>query len=895
MERTKLFISLTQLFFCILFSTYGFSQTIVKGIVMDNINNFPIEGANIEVTGTIDGTFSKSDGSFILEINDKLPAKIAITYIGYELKEITITKPTDNLLISMVPGALVGQKVVVSASRKREKIQEAPSAMDVIDEKTIRADAVANPFLSLRNRVGLDVNQTGVNNGHITLRGRTSAFQTETFVIADYRNLILPGLGAIAYNQQPIDPIDLDKIEIVKGPGSALYGPGVEAGIVHFISKSPFDEQGTTLSIGGGTRNTMQASFRHAGLSPDKKFGFKLTGYYRSARDWEIDPSDPEDALRLKSFQAQILSSLTQEVITTKIPDYNTESYGFLGTLAFKPDVETTVTLQGGWSIGKGIFRTAEGEGYTEIPRPFGQVRIQSGGFFGQAFWSSYDGSDGKAYLFTSGTTTIFEGHQIEGQLQYNFDIGEDLLNWIFGVDYRLNIIDTKNTVHGRYEEEDNYTIIGGYTQAEIKLTKTLDLVGATRFDHFIALDEFALSPRLGLVYKPSPKHTLRLTFNRAFGAPAGINLFADFPLANRGAFSTYLIGGADPLTFNDPNTTSLIPGFGVTEGIGMDLQTTFSLITQQLSQGEFLSNEVLNYLVSNTNNIGGISAGVLSQGLRARPDKLKLSRSNMYEIGYKGLFKDKLGITFDFYYNQRKNIFSTPFQASPLVLQPNLATDLSQALNNVLDEEVLNSLGWTQEDLINLYAGAAQGIAINSETGMPNFLGVIRSDQTPEDFPIPTIDVTYYNVGELDYFGLDFAVKYYFTGDFSAFGSLSWLSQTYFENLSLGSGGDASTLDYSLNIPDMKFKLGAEYHPDFGLNGFLIVRHQNAWQSAAGLPWTGPVDGFTIMDLGLGYTFLNNLSANMTITNLFEEEYRAFFGAPKIGRQIIGKIYYHF
>ena len=99
-------------------------------------------------------------------------------------------------MVSLVPGVLVGQEIVVSASRKQEKRQEAPSAMEVLTSDELKVDGVMNPFLSLRKVVGLDISQTGVDAGHITLRGRAAMFQTETFVMADYRNLILPGSGS---------------------------------------------------------------------------------------------------------------------------------------------------------------------------------------------------------------------------------------------------------------------------------------------------------------------------------------------------------------------------------------------------------------------------------------------------------------------------------------------------------------------------------------------------------------------------------------------------------------------------------------------------------------------------------------------------------------------------
>ena len=870
------------------------AQTIIEGIVMDNSKDIPISGASISVNGTESGTHSGDDGAFVLEVWQELPTRISITFLGYELKEIDIIAPTNNLLVSLVPGALVGQEIVVTASRKREKVQEAPSAMDVIEEKELQVDIVSNPFLSLRNKMGLDVAQTGVNGGHITLRGRSAVFQTETFVMSDYRNLILPGLGTLAYGQQPVDAIDLEKIEIVKGPGSALYGPGVEAGIVHFISKSPFDLQGTSISIGGGTRNTIQGAIRQAGVSANRKFGYKFTGYYRNTRDWEIDPDDPVEASHLASFQPTVVSSLTGEVITRNIPDYDVLSYGFTGTMAFRPGDNTTITAVGGWSVEKALFRTSQGEGYTAAPRPFGQIRVQSGGWFGQAFWSYHGGSDGKAFLYPTGLTTITESHQMEGQLQYNFNLGGERLNVIAGSDYRFNTIDSKRTVHGRWEDRDDYTIIGGYLQTELKVSKKLDLVGAARVDRFVALEESSFSPRLGLVFKPSPKHTLRATFNRAIGAPTAINLFADLPLADNGAFQLHLLGGADAVSFDRPRTTSFLPGVGEADGIGVNLQDVFTLLTGQLEDLGAIPTDIMEYLISMKDRVTGFSHGVLSQTPLTR-DKLQLSNSNMYEIGYKGLIDDKLGIEVDVYYNHRRNVVSAPFQASPLVLQPTLAADLSTAITTGLDEERLAGIGLSPMAIINMYHGLAETISLDTDSRQPKVLGLVRSDQTPGSSAVPTLDLAYYNIREIDYFGLDFSLKYYITGDFSASGSLSWLSQAYFEDVPVGEGAGSPTTDFSLNIPDTRIKLGMELNPEIGVNAFVMVRYQSDWISNSGLPWAGPVEEFVIADLGVGYSFRNGVRVNATVTNLFEEKYRAFFGAPKIGRQLLARTYFHF
>ena len=881
--------------FFLVSGSYLNAQTTIYGMVMDNINDMPLVGAHIEISGTKEGTYSNEDGSFTLVINEKLPIKISVTSIGYELRELKITKPSNNLLVSMVPGALVGQETVITASRKEEKEQEAPSAMDVIEAKTIKADAVVNPFISLRNRVGLDFTQTGVSNGNITLRGRNSMFQTETFVIADYRNLIIPGLGGIDYNQQPIDPIDIERIEIVKGPGSALYGPGVEAGIVHFISKNPFDEQGTSISVGGGTRNTIQASFRHANVTPDNKFGYKITGYYRQSNDWEIDTTDAVERARLESFRPNIVSSLNGEVVASGTPDYNLEMYGVTGTLIYNLNEKLSITGLGGWAINKGIFRTSEGEGYNSSPRPFAQLRVNSDNFFGQVFWSSHQATDGRVFLYSSGLTNIFVADQYEGQFQYNLDVLNEKLNFVVGADYRLNTMDTKGTLHGKFENMDSYDILGAYAQFEYNIGKRVDIVGATRYDQFFALDQGALSPRFGLVYRPTPKHTLRATYNRAYGAPAGLNLFADFPLASNANFNTHLLGGAEPLTFNDPQTTSFVPGIQPANGVGMDLKSLYNLISLDLLNQGAVPKEIMDYLLSSVENIEGISPGALSQPFRPRNQKLELSNSHVFEIGYKGLFYDKIGITIDAYYNIRQNLFSTPFQASPVVFQPTLGQDLENAILAGLNPDGLEGIGLSVEAIANMYGGYAEALAFDGQTGTPNPLGVISSDQAPSNASIPNLDVTYYNIDQIEYFGLDASIKYYFTGDFNVYGNVSWLSQSYFEDVQVGSAETGNKINYSLNVPDLKLKLGIDYFPEFGPNGFVMVRYQNEWQSEAGLPWSGPVEAYTVVDAGFGYSFENNVSINCTVTNLLMEKYRGFFGSPRIGRQFMAKMYYHF
>jgi outer membrane receptor for ferrienterochelin and colicins len=875
-------------------SSTALAQTTLTGSVRDAEDGQALVGANIIIAGTTVGTTTDGNGNFSLTTERSFPLTLRVSYIGYKTREVPLSSAQSTLTIRLDPDIML-ENIIVSASRRPEKIQEAPASVSIVSAQTLANDAVGNPFLSLRNLVGVDVGQAGINSGFITLRGSSQVFQTETFVMADYRNLVLPGLGTLGYGQQPIDPIDLARVEVVRGPGSALYGPGVEAGVVHFISKDPFQYPGTSVSIGAGNRNAFETAIRHAGTTKSNKLGYKVFGFYRTARDWELDPNDQVDAAHLATFQDEIRSSVNPDVTYfTTIPDYYTESISLTGTLEYRPTDKTSITGVGGWSMGKFIFRTAQGEGYSKAPRPFGQVRLQSGGLFAQAFWSYFDGRDGNQGLYTTGLTTITKSHQFESQLQYNFMTLNDKLDITAGADYRLNTVDTERSVHGRYEDDDDFLIYGAYVQGDARLSDKLNLIAAGRVDRFTALDATSFSPRLGLVFKANANNTFRITYNRAVGAPTSINLYADLALQEAAAYKIHLLGGAQPITFNEMQGSGFVPGLTVYNGTNLALMPVYAVTTAGIAQSGAFPQSLVDYLQSLTPQITGSSAGVMNMAPRSR-DKLKLSESNMFEVGYKGIFANKLSVIVDVYHNRRNNMLSAPMPASPLLVQPTLGADLGAFVAATADPAVLAQYGLTPEALGAIYAGVAQQRIALDANGNLQPLGVVRSDQTNPDSSKPTIDITYYNLSEIRYTGVDFGLDYSFTKNLMAFASVSWLSQNMFRDVPVGEEDNSPTVDFSLNVPDTKFKVGMQFQPETGFNANVAVRYQNAWEAINGAPFSGPVDAFTLVDLGAGYRFVGGLALSATVTNLFNEEYRFIYGAPKIGRQIATRATYTF
>ena len=256
--------NLYLLFLLLMISSSLYAQS-VSGTVSDK-NGEALIAANILVKGTSIGTITNLEGKFNLDSTSGFPCILAVSYIGFTTKEIEVRQATSDLQIQLIRTGFIGQEIVVSASRKSEKLQQAPAAVFVIGAKEVAfsGGAIAS-VRSLINTPGVELQQQTGQRINIALRGANGIFDTGVFPMLDNRSLITPGLGVFDSQNSPLNNIDIERVEVVLGPGSALYGPDVSSGVVHFISKSPFKHPGTTLELVYGEMNTFKSVIRHAG------------------------------------------------------------------------------------------------------------------------------------------------------------------------------------------------------------------------------------------------------------------------------------------------------------------------------------------------------------------------------------------------------------------------------------------------------------------------------------------------------------------------------------------------------------------------------------------------------------------------------------------------------
>jgi hypothetical protein len=154
--KSNFFIRLTLFLFATFAGTVFLNaQNTVSGTIKDKTSHEPTIGANVVIKNTTIGAQTDVDGKFTINTAQAFPWTVVISYTGYKSQEIVVNAATDKLDIGLEENETLINEVVVSASRRAEKIQESPAAISVVNAKKLQLDNVGNPVFSLRNTVGL--------------------------------------------------------------------------------------------------------------------------------------------------------------------------------------------------------------------------------------------------------------------------------------------------------------------------------------------------------------------------------------------------------------------------------------------------------------------------------------------------------------------------------------------------------------------------------------------------------------------------------------------------------------------------------------------------------------------------------------------------------------------
>jgi outer membrane receptor protein involved in Fe transport len=287
--------------FCVVgFFTKTFAQepVIVAGTITDAETKEPLIGVNVILKGSVQGTVSDVSGKFSLRITRALPVTLGISIIGYQSKEIEITASNSNLNIELASQVMLGQEVVVSASRVEESVLQSPVSVEKMDIRAIRETPQATFYDALQNMKGIDMNTQSMTFRSVNMRGFNANGNTRTVQLIDGMDNQAPGLNFPVGNIVGMSELDLESVEVLPGAASALYGPNAINGIILMNSKNPFQYQGLSANVRTGIMNEKSRSTPTTGFfdgairyakSFNDKVAFKLNVAYLQANDWQAN------------------------------------------------------------------------------------------------------------------------------------------------------------------------------------------------------------------------------------------------------------------------------------------------------------------------------------------------------------------------------------------------------------------------------------------------------------------------------------------------------------------------------------------------------------------------------------------------------------------------------
>ena len=210
------------------------AQTTIKGSVVDEETNQPLPGVNIVVKGTYTGVSADFDGNFTITTDEALPITLEVSYLGFGTKMIEVTSADSAMNISLVPGSDSLDEIVVAASRFAQRIFESPITVEKFSAKQIQQTPSADFFNGLENIKGIQLQQGGLFLNQVVTRGFATVYNEGFVTLVDMMNNMSPLFGFAMGNLIGLNELDVQSVEVIPGPASALYGADAYKGIMFF-------------------------------------------------------------------------------------------------------------------------------------------------------------------------------------------------------------------------------------------------------------------------------------------------------------------------------------------------------------------------------------------------------------------------------------------------------------------------------------------------------------------------------------------------------------------------------------------------------------------------------------------------------------------------------------
>jgi outer membrane receptor for ferrienterochelin and colicins len=564
----------------------------------------PLGGVSVRVEGSNRSAQTGSDGTYRLDGVPAGPHTLTFSLSDNSTTETGVevaagaTRTVDKTVDWDV--SFAETITVTSVSRRQERVTEAPAAVTVVSPEEIEREASSGQVPKLLEFTpGVDFTQSGLYDFNFNTRGFNSSLNRRILTLIDGRDPSVPFLGAQEWAAVSFPLDELATVELVRGPGAALYGANAFNGVLNMTTRSPRGSEGGKIRLTGGELNTQRADLRYAGALGGSTF-WKLVGGYQRSDDFTRSRNASVEYATFCATTTQT-NCLRREARPLAADE---AKIGFGGLrLDHYFGESTALTFEGGTASLEGpTFVTGIGRvQVTDVTRPWGRVNFNTLHWNVLGYYDKRKAEDQVA--LASGALLWEDSSNANGEIQGNvgFAGGKGFL--VGGVAYKQTKVDTSNpagfhTLMAQAKDEHSQAAFG---QLEYSFSERLKAVVAARVDDSTLHDQ-QFSPKGSLVFAATPSHTFRVTYNEAFQVPNYSEFFLRAP------------AGA-PITAFAPLEAALAP---------------------------FLGGQTL----------GLRSIPILALG----NGNLEVEEITSYEVGYNGIFGSQLFLTLDYYQSEVEN-----------------------------------------------------------------------------------------------------------------------------------------------------------------------------------------------------------------------------------------------
>jgi len=417
-----------------------------------------------------------------------------ILYAASETASQTTLAAMDLELIKEDLAFLKEETVSIAAAHE-QPISEAPSNVYVITAEDIQHSGATDIPTILRRIPGMEVIQMTAAHYDVSVRGDNQPRANKLLVLIDGRSIYRDAQGEVLWKLLPISLLEIKRIEVLKGPASVLYGFNAFDGVVNIITKSPEEMKGLTLQFGGGEFGTITSS-AIVGGTIQENFGYRLSLGRDQTNQW-----DDRDALAFRNHR-------------------------FNGLLEYTTSQEGTLQVSGGFANSNQYQGPNVGNVLvTQEPvHSYANIRFNLQEFLFQAYWNKWDQTSPLSahpniqpflQLFNKdgGNDLDIESNSFTVHGKHGFTLGQ-INKFTYGIEYRHN--QSKANFLQKTVRENR---LGLYIQDEWNVLPQLTTVAGVRMD----MDTFinpTYSPRVSLIYRPRPDHSIRTSGALAYRSP---------------------------------------------------------------------------------------------------------------------------------------------------------------------------------------------------------------------------------------------------------------------------------------------------------------------------------------------------------------------------------------